>query len=303
MAGGAFDAMNDEELGERFRSLMRAYDEACKAYEHVRAAEIHREFYVIEDELRRRRGDDNWRRTRLEAMSGEELIERFKKCAIDYDENVDGSDETEHFVWELDDVKKELQRRRGDQRRALFPLYFDADIRVRQAAAEATRTLAPLLSRHRLSNIDDESWQPPGDGLDIEKAGLAPVFPTRAKRPGQLETLSVEQLVDRFVDLALRQDRAELRGEIAKYNRLCDQIRAVEQELRSRDGDQRSALVPLLAHPNAQVRWMAAEFTLAIDLARARRALQEISDRNLYPQAANARLTLSSLDEGRRKPT
>ena len=69
MTGGEFDALDDEALGERFRSLMLAYDEACMTYDHAKAAEIHREFYAIEDELRRRRGDDNWRRTGLEGMA------------------------------------------------------------------------------------------------------------------------------------------------------------------------------------------------------------------------------------------
>src|SRR5512141_2923925 len=106
MTDSELKAMSDDALGERFRSLMGAYDQACMAYDHAKAAEIHREFYAIEGELRARR-NDKWRRTCLEIMSLEEVIERFKELAVKYDE-ADGSDETEHLYWELKDAKDEL---------------------------------------------------------------------------------------------------------------------------------------------------------------------------------------------------
>lgn len=302
MAGGEFDALSDEALGERFRLLMRAYDEACMAYDHAKAAEIHREFYATEDELRRRRRDENWRRTGLEAMSLEEVIERFKACAVEYDK-ADGSDETEHLYWELDDVRKELQRRRGDQRRALFALYKHPDIRVRQAAADATRTLAPLLSQHRQQNIDDDDWSPPVAGLDIAQAGLDAVFSTRAQKPDPLKALSVEQLAQRFVDLALEQDEAVLGFEIARGNRLFWRIEAVTQELKTRPGDQRHALLFLFDHPNPQVRLKAAKATLAIAPAAARQVLEVIAETCYGPQKLDAGMSLSNLDAGIFKPT
>jgi Domain of unknown function (DUF2019) len=300
MVTGEFDALDDDALGERFRSLMLAYDEACMAYDHAKAAVLHREFYAAEDELRRRRGEDDWRRTGLEVLSLEDVVARFKERAIAY-EGADGSDETEHLYWDLEGAKDELQRRPGDQRRALFSLYFDADIRVRQAAAEATRTLAPLLSQHRLSNIDDDDWVPPASGVDIEQAGLQAAFPTRSQAPNRLKALSVEQLTERFVGFALGQHEAELHGEIAKYNRLYDAIVAVKDELKSRPGDQRRALVPLFVHPNAQVRLVAAQWAMIVAPVPARQVLQDLSDRNIYPQAADARLPLRQLDRGESK--
>jgi hypothetical protein len=243
MAEGEFEAMNDEALGEHFRSLMGAYDQACTTYDHAKAAEIHREFYAVEDELRRRDGDADWRRTGLESLSLEQLVEQFKVRAVAY-ENADGSDETEYLYWELEDAKDELQRRPGDQRRALFALYTHPDIRIRALAARATRTLAPQLSRHRQLNIDNEDWTPPASGLDIAPAGIAAMFPTRSEKPDRLTTLSVDQLSQRFVELALAQYQAELHGEIAKYNRLYGQVEAVNIELKSRPGDQRGVLIP-----------------------------------------------------------
>jgi hypothetical protein len=78
---------------------------------------------------------------------------------------------------------------------------------------------------------------------------------------------------------------------------------AVESELKTRKGDQRSALVPLFVHPNPQVRLMAAEVTLAVAPAAARQTLQELWDRKEFPQAAYAMGTLRALERGDRKPT
>jgi|SRR6185437_10145202 len=113
-----------------------------------------------------------------------------------------------------------------------------------------------------------------------------------------LGKMTVLQLVERFTSLALGQSKAELYGETEKYNRLYDEIVAIKQELKSRAGDQRSALVPLFTHPNPQVRLMAAQWALAVAPVAARQALQDLSDRNIYPQAAYARQSLMALDRG-----
>lgn len=118
-----------------------------------------------------------------------------------------------------------------------------------------------------------------------------------------LAELTVSQLVDRFTALCLAQNKAELYDEIAKYNRLYDQIVAIRDELKGRPGDQRIALVPLFAHPNPQVRLKAALYALAVAPAAAQHALQEISDRNEYPQAADARQTLEAIERGDSKLT
>lgn len=118
-----------------------------------------------------------------------------------------------------------------------------------------------------------------------------------------LAKLTVPQLVDRFTALALAQYDAELHDEIAKYNRLYDQIVAIRDELKSRAGDERMALVPLFAHPNPQVRLKAALYALAVAPTAAQHTLQEISDRNEYPQAAYARQTLEAIERGDSKLT
>lgn len=118
-----------------------------------------------------------------------------------------------------------------------------------------------------------------------------------------LAEMTLSQLVDRFTADALTQFQAELYGEIAKYNLLYREIVAIERELKNRAGDQRSALVPLFAHSNPQVRLMAAESTLAVAPEAARQTLQELWDRKEFPQAAYAMGTLRALERGDRKPT
>ena len=121
--------------------------------------------------------------------------------------------------------------------------------------------------------------------------------------PQFLKDMPVVELVDQFTEITLRQHDAALFGNITKYNSLVDQMLAVADELKSRPGDQRSALVPLLVHPNRQVRLMAAEFTLALAPVASRQTLQELSDAKVYPQSAYAMGTLRALQRGDRKPT
>lgn len=121
--------------------------------------------------------------------------------------------------------------------------------------------------------------------------------------PAKLHAMSTAELVTRFEEIALEQDRALLMDEIAKFNRLYGQMDAVKKELKSRPGDQRRALLTLYDHPNIQVRLKAAEGTLAVAPEAARGLLQSIKDSREYPQAADAGMTLWDLDRGIFQPT
>jgi hypothetical protein len=113
-----------------------------------------------------------------------------------------------------------------------------------------------------------------------------------------LREMSSSGLIDLFVTIALAQDEAILMDEHDEYNRLYLRMRAIAGELKSRPGDERSALAKLYEHPNAQVRLQAAIDTLAVAPEAASRALRLISDRQEYPQAADARGMLNALAEG-----
>ncbi len=114
----------------------------------------------------------------------------------------------------------------------------------------------------------------------------------------QVHEMTIEQLVDHFVAIALAQDQAMQLNDNTKFNRLFAQMAVVEEELKSRPGDQRRALLPLLTHANAQIRLKAAIGTLAIEPVASRRALQLIWDRNEFPQAADAYGMIRALDKG-----
>lgn len=111
------------------------------------------------------------------------------------------------------------------------------------------------------------------------------------------------ELVERFTKISLEQDDALLGDEITRFNRLYDQKTAVLNELKSRTGDQRSLLLKLFSHKNAQVRLNAAKATLVIDPEGARKMLHAIEDSKEFPQAGDAGMCLVNLDRGIFKPT
>ena len=117
-----------------------------------------------------------------------------------------------------------------------------------------------------------------------------------------LQDLSVDQLVERFTELALAQDKALLGENIPRVNQLFDSIEEVKSELQGRAGDQRRALLRLYDHPNAQVRLKAVKATLAVEPVAARRMLQIIADSHEYPQAGDAGMSIRYLKEGIYKP-
>lgn len=118
-----------------------------------------------------------------------------------------------------------------------------------------------------------------------------------------LKAMSSSQLVERFMELALDQDKALLRGEIATVNRIFDQLEDVEAELKSREGDQRRALMTLYDHPNPQVRVKAVKATLAVEPIAARRMLRIIAESREFPQAGEAGMSIRALERGIFKPT
>lgn len=117
-----------------------------------------------------------------------------------------------------------------------------------------------------------------------------------------LRAMTVDQLVDRFAEIGVAQDTAELMGEISKFNKLYGQMKDVDTELRARGEDARRALLRLYNHPNMQVRLQAAKKTLAVAPEAARQLIESISESNWFPQAGEAGMTLSNLDSGVFKP-
>ncbi len=118
-----------------------------------------------------------------------------------------------------------------------------------------------------------------------------------------LQKMSVDQLVDAFVEIAIAQELAITRGENSKFNRLFKQMSAICDELRDRDGDQRRSLLRLYNYKNMYVRLVAAQNTLAVAYGEARAQLEAIVASKWYPQSAEAATSLWNLDRGVFKPT
>lgn len=119
----------------------------------------------------------------------------------------------------------------------------------------------------------------------------------------QLSDVSVDELVRRFVELAVQQDGAILSNAQAEVNRIYWRLDALKNELKARPGDRRSALLPLYNHENMQVRVKAAKATLAIAPEAARAQLEAIRASGWQPQALEAGMSLWNLDRGVYKPT
>ncbi len=110
------------------------------------------------------------------------------------------------------------------------------------------------------------------------------------------------ELVERFAELGIAQDGALFHEKYGKFNRLFDKMKAIGEELRLRGRDARLLLQTLYNHPNLQVRLQAAKWTLGVAPVEARRIIQQIYDLKLYPQAGDAGMCLSNLDDGTFKP-
>lgn len=121
-------------------------------------------------------------------------------------------------------------------------------------------------------------------------------------KPVRLEKLTVDQLVERFAEIGIAQDQALLYDEIGKFNRLFDQMHAVDIELRARGSAARLALLRLFDHPNMQVRLEAAKWSLGVAPVPARKVIEEVKNSHSFPQAMDAVMTLRNLEAGVFKP-
>lgn len=114
--------------------------------------------------------------------------------------------------------------------------------------------------------------------------------------------MTIDQLIERYVEVGVAQDDVLWNGPRAKFRQLFDEMCAIEKELASRGLEARRSLMSLYRHPNLQVRLNAAKGTLAVAPEEARRVIQAIADSKLYPQAGDAGMCLWALDEAISKP-
>lgn len=113
-----------------------------------------------------------------------------------------------------------------------------------------------------------------------------------------IKTLSSDELVEKFVEVAIDQGIASAALDTKTANRLFDRESRIVCELRARPGDHRRLLFALYRHPNFQVRLNAVRRTFALNRAEAELQLREIGASAPFPQGPHARLSLSMLELG-----
>jgi cytochrome c oxidase assembly protein Cox11 len=118
-----------------------------------------------------------------------------------------------------------------------------------------------------------------------------------------LKKLSTTELAQVFAGFAIQQYDHMLVCEVKQVNRLYHKMKAVEMELKSRPGDQRSVLMALYDHSNPNVRVKAAKATLAIAPTAARQVLETVCATCYGPEILEAGMSLTNLDRGIYKPT
>jgi len=118
----------------------------------------------------------------------------------------------------------------------------------------------------------------------------------------ELSKATTNELVGYFARVVVGQDEALLGGQRARFNRLFKEMMSISNELKSRPGDQRSALLGLFEYPNMQVRVQAAKLTLAVAPIEARAQLEAIAATHWFPQAGDAGMCLDFLDDGTFRP-
>lgn len=114
--------------------------------------------------------------------------------------------------------------------------------------------------------------------------------------------LSAPDLVEIFAALGVLKDQAMMTDDRAEVRRLLDHMWAIEDQLKSRKGDQRRALLALYDHRNPGVRLAAARATLAVAPTEARRMIESIAEGRHMHYSGDAGMCLLNLDSGQYVP-
>ena len=117
-----------------------------------------------------------------------------------------------------------------------------------------------------------------------------------------LISMSLEAVINRYIELSVQQGEANEDDDVSRYNRLYKKLGVIDAELRSRGPSARLALTALFTHPNKQVRLNAATESLAIAPDEARAVLQKFRETRVGPYCLDAGMTIVNLDNGVFKP-
>ncbi|WP_341988978.1 DUF2019 domain-containing protein [Azorhizobium sp. AG788] len=123
-------------------------------------------------------------------------------------------------------------------------------------------------------------------------------------RKEKIKKMTNENIIEYFIALSKKRTEADSYMDIYTYNKIYKILQVIEKELKSRPGDQRSILIPLIFHPNLQVRLNASLATLAVtpDALMMLRAIAAL-DVAWEPEQIEALHSVEAIDEGRYIPT
>ena len=102
------------------------------------------------------------KRSKLQDMTVNQLVERFTAITLEQDNALLRNEYAKfnRLFEQMEDVKRELKARDGDQRRALLPLYNHPNAQARLKAMKATLAVAPERARRMLEIIAESGEFP-----------------------------------------------------------------------------------------------------------------------------------------------
>lgn len=115
--------------------------------------------------------------------------------------------------------------------------------------------------------------------------------------------MTLDELLAKYIEIGIGQYNAIEAFDNRTFNRLYRHKKAIATELKSRLGDQRPILRPLLDHANLQVRINAANELLALAPDEALATLEAVRATRIQPFAGDAGMALRALKWGYTDPS
>ncbi len=207
----------------------------------------------------------------------------------------------------LDELKQMTEGASPTERMRMGQVVAEMMISLAAEQAPTAKEIAkaPPHLRGMLESLQRKGEATAAAGLDRmateERNGREVV--TDALDEATLRGGAVEVLVERYVDIAVAMHFAKEYGRITRYNRLYKRLDAIDEALKARMPDARSALLPLLSDRNPGVRYFAARDCLPIAPEQAVAALETLTYDSAGSLGASAQSTLDSYRSGRWAPT
>jgi hypothetical protein len=212
------------------------------------------------------------------------------------------------------------RREKGTDFASKLSLLYDHDNpQVRWIAAVWSYPFAPEAARRALKKLAESEFCPQcifasfaGDSVDHE--GLVPELePTCLPHDGDPDiepihtdlmeftdfaSLTLKQLIERFVGIGIAQEYAQENDELGKFNELFHRAREAGAELRTRGNEACEALEGLYSHSCARVRLNAATQNYELAPEGARKCVQGMASiKGFSPELVSARDILSWMDK------